>query len=147
MKIRNNLVIILVFILSLILVAPLYGCVSDDAKEKGKNNSAVSLYERLSGVWVNKPADTEEEFFPSITLKSDKTFKLTVNLLEGMGNAEGVYSVKSGKIHCIIKAKDFSGFVGDEQPEYIFKIDGDRLIYESDMIGITNKGDVFKHKE
>jgi hypothetical protein len=83
----------------------------------------------------------------SITMKSDSTFEMQVNLYEGFGNLKGTYEKgEYGVITFNVTEKDFSGFAGDTVQAFELQPSGDGYkicFLDVEFIGALNEGAVF----
>ena len=84
-----------------------------------------------------------DEYTPRLMLKNDGTFVLTENLLEGMGEYKGTYTVKYNHLILTIKSINFKGFLGDDLKSIDFTINNkNKLTLNTDLCA-SRKGDVF----
>lgn len=100
-----------------------------------------------AGKFVSDAKDIKPENLPAIELKEDGTFKMTVNLLEGMGLIEGVWVETAGEFMMEVEKRDFSGFIGDDVDYFGFTSkDKNTLVYTGESIGMTDDGSIFIRK-
>ncbi len=83
------------------------------------------------------------EYNPTITLKSDGTFTMKVNLFEGMGNVSGTWQNHNGMLDCRITSRDFSGVSGDTVTAFNLYVSAGSLSYAGEALGMTQWGDSF----
>ena len=96
------------------------------------------------GVWRQYDGSLRPDDYPTLTLNDDYSSHFKANLLAGMGNITGAYTINGNTITCYVSYRDFSGFRGDTLTELVFRINGSELIYESDYLGWTEPGASFK---
>ena len=116
----------------------LYTCVRCGSSYKDQ------YVEYVFGVWREYDGALAPDGYPTLTLNKDYTFRFVANLLEGMGNITGSYTIYEDIIHCYVSYRDFMGFTGDTLTELVFRVNGSELIYMSDYLGWTEPGASFK---
>lgn len=85
-----------------------------------------------------------EKYYPTLTLKSDRTFLFTVNLGQGMGDIRGTYVNQPKKLILYVSKIEFAGYAGDDAKKIVFlkKSDGSIVLRDPD-VGIVLEGSVF----
>jgi len=112
--------------------------------------SAAAASPAVFGKWYDSDLLEYGENCPALTLNEDGTFHLYVNLLEGMGNIQGTYTIDGDDgdiIACHVVSRDFLGFEGDDVDYFKFVSNRDTLIYEGGGICETRSGSVFRREE
>ena len=110
---------------------------SEPEKEDKKNEDVLLVC----------PMEGSQYVTASITMKSDSTFDMQVNLYEGFGNLKGTYEKgEYGVITFNVTEKDFSGFAGDTVQAFELQPSGDGYkicFLDVEFIGALNEGAVF----
>lgn len=85
-----------------------------------------------------------EGYEPAIILYQDGRFSFLANMGEGVGFYNGTYHVNGDVYEFNITETEFYGNKTNFEFEFVMRLDGDALIYESeDSLGLTLKGAIF----
>lgn len=125
---------------------------SDNAPSKGSASKVESSEpekedKKNEDILLVCPMEDSQYVTASITMKSDLTFEMQVNLYEGFGNLKGTYEKgEYGVITFNVTEKDFSGFAGDTVQAFELQPSGDGykiFFLDVEFIGALNEGAVF----
>lgn len=102
----------------------------------------------VAGIYRCVSTEISDQYWPSIELTSTGEAVFHANLLTGMGEARGAYTVEDDRIHMTVEKVAFTGFTGENVTDLMFDRIGDdtlELSYTTpdSSIGITNAGDRF----
>lgn len=89
----------------------------------------------FDGAFAAQGEYTEEEYRPLLTLEPDGSANLRENLLEGMGNFTGHYTVSDGTLTVTVDSVDFAeSFVCYSVREITFTVqDEDTLVLQTEL--------------
>lgn len=124
-----------------------------EAEERASSSAseqAAQKFGEVAGVYRFSGQGLDEAYCPAVELLNDGKAIFHANLLTGMGDLSGTYTVSADSIHISVKEVAFSGFAGDNITDMVFDlVDGGsalELAYTSPEtpVGITNAGDRFE---
>ncbi|MBC7960451.1 MAG: SH3 domain-containing protein [Vallitaleaceae bacterium] len=111
-------------------------------------NKANDDDDGIAGLYYAANIEAISEYSEYVELLKDHSFVLQVNLLEGMGQCKGTYSIENNVINCKILSKDFSGFVMDKIDSFILILNDDgTLTYKGEMLYEISDGSLMAKKQ
>lgn len=152
---KFKIIICLLCVIIIILAVGMIVLVSYVVSNNTSNNDNVKNDEKIDNNDKIENPITEENYinyypeydsydeFTTLTLNSDNTFKMKVNLCEGIGEIKGTYVKDNQAITLNIKDKDFFGFVGDDITTMNLNIRSDGNLKINDQIGCMFEESIF----
>ena len=134
----------LIFFLTFLLAC------NNNNKTETNNNQSDSTSLRLDSTQTKKKNTPEQKYFgtysgktivatemcPQLRLAPPDSFTMNVNLCEGTGIIKGTFCVHDSALKFVVTSKDFQGFCGDSQKEFMMSsTSGKDLIYRGVQIG------------
>ncbi len=102
--------------------------------------TSEDYYISYSTIWL------EPDEYTTISLKSDGTFSMNINLCEGVASISGNYTRTDGSI-TLTNLKDMpQGFTGSNVTEISFNIQGDGTLKVNNDVGCMAKDSIFSRK-
>lgn len=120
-----------------------------EAKEQEESLVQAELtFGQAAGTYRCVSTEISDQYWPNIELTSTGQAVFHANLLTGMGEAKGTYTIDGDRIHVTVEQVSFTGFTGENVTDMMFdRISEDtlELAYTTpdSPIGLTNAGDRF----
>lgn len=120
-----------------------------ESREREKTRSlAERTFGQSAGTYYCVSTEIGQQYWPSIELDAQGAAVFRANLLTGMGELRGSYTIDDDTIKMSVEQVSFTGFAGEKVTDLVFDFvseDTLQLAYTSPdtPVGITNAGDRF----